>query len=43
MDVDSMIRLAQPAAADAVRACVRSAYGHYVGRIGREPASTTAD
>lgn len=38
-----MIRLAEPADATAVTACVRQAYAHYVERIGREPAPMTAD
>jgi ribosomal protein S18 acetylase RimI-like enzyme len=37
------IRPAQPTDADAVTACVRAAYAHYVPRIGREPAPMQAD
>src|SRR5689334_24286259 len=38
-----MIRLAVPQEAAAVRDLVRSAYQHYVPRIGREPAPMTDD
>src|SRR5260370_301730 len=38
-----MIRLAEPADAEAVTACVMMAYAHYLDRIGREPAPMTAD
>lgn len=40
---DAGIRLAQPADVDAVRDLVRSAYAHYVARIGAEPAPMRAD
>jgi ribosomal protein S18 acetylase RimI-like enzyme len=37
------IRPAVPADAEAVAACVRAAYAHYVPRIGREPAPMGAN
>jgi ribosomal protein S18 acetylase RimI-like enzyme len=39
----SDIQLAQPADCAMVEACVRTAYQHYVERIGREPAPMQAD
>ena len=39
----SKVRKAQESDLDAVRECARSAYTHYVERIGREPAPMVAD